>query len=341
MSLIDQHSRPLKNLRLSVTDRCNLRCQYCMPEENYAWFPQEKILTFEESSKLVDVFLGLGVDKIRLTGGEPLLRRDLHELVAMLAAKPGVKDLALTTNAVLLEEQIGALKDSGLGRITISLDTLQKDRFKALSKRDDFDRVMRGIASVKSHGMTAGFKLDTVAMSGVNGDELSDLIEFASDVEAEVRFIEFMDVGGATTWSKDKVMTRQQMLESLEARYGKIESLAKKDAAPANQYQLRDGRVFGIIASTTRPFCGTCDRSRLTADGKWFLCLYAALGFDLKKPLREGASTQEISDLIRSTWLHRNDKGAEDRLKMVERSALANADEMKKNPHLEMHTRGG
>lgn len=312
-----------------------------MPEENYAWFPHEKILSFEESSRLVDVFLDLGVDKVRLTGGEPLLRRDLHELVRMLAAKPRIKDLALTTNAVLLEEQIEAMIDAGLGRITVSLDTLSEGRFKTLSKRDDFHRVMRGIESVRSHGLTKGFKLDTVAMRGINDDELVDLIEFATNVDAEVRFIEFMDVGGATTWSKDKVVSRAEMLNTLEAHYGKIEPLVKVDTAPAEQYQLKDGRVFGIIASTTRPFCGTCDRSRLTADGKWFLCLYAALGFDLKKPIRDGATNEEISALIQSTWQHRTDKGAEDRLAMAERAPLADADEMKKNPHLEMHTRGG
>src|SRR5215210_3103077 len=199
----DAFNRPLRNLRLSVTDRCNLRCEYCMPEDDYVWLPREDVLHFEEISALVDVFLSLGVDKIRLTGGEPLLRRDIAALVKMIAAKPGLNDLALTTNGVLLADQIDALKDAGLGRITVSLDTLRRDRFLRLTRFDQLDAVHAGIAA--AHRVYGSLKLDTVVIRGVNDDELVDLIEYGRGVKGEVRFIEYMDVGGASRWSADRV----------------------------------------------------------------------------------------------------------------------------------------
>ncbi len=346
MSPLDRHRRPLRNLRLSVIDRCNLRCNYCMPEEDYEWFPRDEILRFGQMAAIVDAFILLGVDKVRLTGGEPLLRRELERLVAMLAAREGLRDLALTTNGVLLEEKIEALRDAGLGRITVSLDTLDRERFRALTRRDDLGRVLAGIRSVTGAGMTAGFKLDTVLMRGVNDDEMVPLLDFAEESAAELRFIEYMDVGGATTWSADKVVSRREMLERLTARFGPIEAVVEQSAeglaAPADRYRLPDGRVFGIISSTTQPFCGSCDRSRLTADGRWFLCLYAGEGIDLKTPFREGASTEELAAIIRSSWERREDRGAEDRLRLADsRRALADKDALKKNPHLEMHRRGG
>ncbi len=312
-----------------------------MPEENYTWFPHEQILQFEECCQLVDVFTGLGVDKVRLTGGEPLLRRDLHILVRQLAQKAAIKDLALTTNGLLLAERVEELSAAGLGRLTISLDTLRHDRFFTLSRSKKLDQVMEGIEETKKTSLAASLKIDTVAMRGVNDDEFIDLIEFGGEHGAEVRFIEFMDVGGATTWSKDKVVTRAEMLRTFEKHYGAIEAVPKKDSAPADQYCLPDGRIFGIISSTTQPFCGNCDRSRLTADGKWFLCLYASTGIDLRAPLREGASTEELQAIIGQAWGSRDDRGAEERLTLKERGRLASASDMRKNPHLEMHTRGG
>src|SRR5512144_286932 len=193
----DTLGRTLRNLRISVTDRCNLRCAYCMPEEEYVWLPREEILHFEEISRLADVFVGLGVDKVRLTGGEPLLRRDLSQLIRLLAAKPGVRDLAITTNGVLLAEHAAALREAGLHRVTVSLDTLKPDRFAALTRRTTHAQVLEGIAAAPRAGFT-GTKLDTVVMRGVNDDELADLVEYARTVPAEVRFIEYMDVGGAT-----------------------------------------------------------------------------------------------------------------------------------------------
>jgi cyclic pyranopterin phosphate synthase len=340
MPLQDLLGRPLRNLRISVTDRCNLRCEYCMPEEEYVWLPKIAILSFEEIATLASVFTGLGVDRVRLTGGEPLLRRDLPRLVANLAADAALTDIALTTNGLLLAEQAQALKNAGLHRVTVSLDTLRADRFRALTRRDELASVLRGIDAVRAAGFTRT-KLDAVILRGVNDDELADLIEFARGARAEVRFIEYMDVGGATRWSRAQVFSRAEMLSRLAAHYGAITPLAEKGPAPAERFALADGTTFGIIASTTAPFCQRCDRSRLTADGLWYLCLYAQNGFDLRTPLRAGASVAELQELIRARWSARDDRGAEERLAVRARAALVSSEGLKADPHLEMHTRGG
>jgi len=335
----DVYGRPLRNLRVSVTDRCNLRCAYCMPEQDYVWLPRQDVLQFEEIEALADVFLDQGVDKIRLTGGEPLLRRDLAVLVKGLAERPRVRDLALTTNGVLLAEHAQALKDAGLHRITVSLDTLRHDRFRTLARFDELDRVVAGIDTASP--IFGGLKIDTVVIRGVNDDELVDLIDFGRSRSAEVRFIEYMDVGGATQWSMDRVVSRAQMLDLIAQRYGPPAPVVEDSSAPARRYRLADGTVFGIIASTTAPFCSDCDRSRLTADGMWYLCLYASEGKDLRRALRSGASNAEIASLIRSVWEQRRDRGAEERLTSGARSPLIPLDRLKRDPHLEMHTRGG
>jgi len=340
MAIRDVHQRPLRNLRISVTDRCNLRCSYCMPEEDYVWLPREQILDFEEISALADVFMELGVDKIRLTGGEPLLRRDLPALIRLLSAKPKLNDLALTTNGVLLGEQAPALRDAGLHRVTVSLDTLRPDRFTALTRRANHAQVLAGIAALAPAGFR-GTKLDTVIMRGVNDDELAELIEYSRTVPAEVRFIEYMDVGGATRWSMDKVVSRADMLRILGQRYGRIEPVIEDSTAPADRYRLADGTVFGIISSTTEPFCASCDRSRLTADGVFYLCLYAQQGLDLRGPLRRGASRDELAALIAGAWSRRADRGAEERLRLRDRKPLVQIGRLRADPHLEMHTRGG
>jgi len=337
---IDRLGRPLRNLRVSVTDRCNLRCQYCMPEEEYVWLPREDLLAFEEIGELVDVFTELGVDKVRLTGGEPLLRRDLPVLVRMLAGIPRIRDLALTTNGLLLPEQAGPLREAGLHRVTVSLDTLRPDRFRALTRRDAYARVLEGIEAVRRVGFP-GLKLDSVIMRGVNEDELIDLIEFGKAVGAEVRFIEYMDVGGATHWTMDRVVSRVEMLGVLSARYGPIEPVVEVSSAPADRFRLPDGTVFGIIASTTTPFCRTCDRSRLTADGMWFLCLYAQRGTDLRTPLRAGAGRAALHEVITGGWRARQDRGAEERKELGIRGPLIQIEGLRQDPHLEMHTRGG
>lgn len=338
--IADTLGRPLRNLRLSVTDRCNLRCQYCMPEEEYLWLPREDLLTFEEIQGLVDIFTDLGVDKVRLTGGEPLLRKDLPTLVSLLANNPRIHDLAITTNGVLLSDQALALYQAGLHRVTVSLDTLRPDRFKRLTRRDSHAKVLQGIEAVQQVGFK-GLKLDTVVMRGTNEDELVDLIEYGKQVNAEVRFIEYMDVGGATQWSTDKVVSRAEMIECLAARYGQITPLHARGSAPAERFMLPEGTTFGIIASTTMPFCQSCDRSRLTADGMWYLCLYAQKGTDLRTPLRGGASRQELQAIITSTWQRRRDRGAEERREEGTRGVLVRLEGLRQDPHLEMHTRGG
>jgi cyclic pyranopterin phosphate synthase len=339
MTVLDALSRPLRNLRLSVTDRCNLRCAYCMPEENYVWLPRESILTFEEISRVVDAFVSLGVDKVRLTGGEPLVRRDLPELVRLLAAKP-LNDLALTTNGLLLAEQARELFGAGLRRVTVSLDTLRPEVFHALTRRDELGRVLAGIQAVRSLG-APNSKIDSVMMKGTNDGELLDLLDFARSVGAELRYIEYMDVGGATRWSPDKVLSRAEMLERIAAARGAIEPLREDSSAPAERHRLADGTVFGIIASTTAPFCASCDRSRLTADGMWLHCLYATGGTDLREPLRRGASREELAELIAGAWRRRADRGAQDRLAELARSTFVPLSDLRRDPHLEMHTRGG
>jgi len=339
-SLADQFGRPLRSLRISVTDRCNLRCRYCMPLEEYAWLPREALLSFEEIARLAGIFTELGVEDIRLTGGEPLLRRELPKLVQMLAANSRVRDLAMTTNGVLLAENAQALAEAGLGRVTVSLDTLRAERFQQLTRRDAHAEVLGGIEAARRAGL-GGTKLDTVIVRGVNDDELPDLIEFGKRASAEVRFIEYMDVGGAIEWAMDLVVTRAEMLEKLSRRYGAVAHLEENGSAPSRRFRLPDGTVFGIIASTTTPFCRRCDRSRLTADGLWYLCLYAASGIDLRTPLRGGASDADLAELISSTWRGRSDRGAESRLSERHRGVFVPLEQLRRDTHLEMHTRGG
>ena len=336
----DKVGRPLGSLRVSVTDRCNLRCRYCMPEQEYVWLPKQSILTFEEITRLVGVFASLGVGKVRLTGGEPLLRHDLPALARMLAGVSGVRDLAMTTNGLLLAKQAEDLRRAGLGRITVSLDTLRPARMRELARTDKHADVLAGIAAARAAGFP--LKLNTVVMRGTNDDELVDLVEFGRAHDAEVRFIEYMDVGGATAWSPEQVFSQREILALLSAHYGAIEAVPTADvAAPAERFRLPDGATFGIVASTTAPFCRSCDRSRLTADGTWFLCLYAEQGTDLREPLRSGASDVALKDLITSTWQGRIDRGAEERLGIRDRSALYQVNALRADPHREMHTRGG
>jgi cyclic pyranopterin phosphate synthase len=336
----DTRGRPLRSLRISVTDRCNLRCSYCMPEEKYVWLPRESILRFEEIGRLVHIFAGCGVGRLRLTGGEPLLRRDLEILVRLLAEIPGIDDIAMTTNGLLLAERAVALRQAGLGRITVSLDTLRPDRFRQVAGNGRHDQVLNGIAAAARAGFQP-LKVNTVVVRGFNDDELADLIEFGKDHRAEVRFIEYMDVGGANRWNMERVVPRDRILEILQDRFGPIGAVAEESAAPAHRFRLADGTRFGIIASTTAPFCQSCDRARLTADGHWFLCLYARDGHDLRTLLRSGASDAEISARIGDAWGARDHRGAEERLGIDSRRPLREMDELRRDPHLEMHTRGG
>ena len=338
---VDALGRPLRNLRISVTDRCNMRCRYCMPEADYTWLPRQSLLTFEELARVAGIFASLGATKVRLTGGEPLLRHDLPALVSLLRSDARITDLELTTNGMLLSRHAAALRAAGLGRVTVSLDTLRPERFTALTRSGGHADVIAGIDAARAAGF-AGLKLNTVAMRGVNEDELADLVRFGRERGAEVRFIEYMDVGGATAWSADRVVSRAEILERLARELGPSRPVPARDhRAPAEQFVLDDGTRFGIIASTTAPFCRDCDRSRLTADGTWFLCLYAEDGIDLRAVLRGGARDDEIAALIRRTWEARTDRGAELRASLPDRGALYQVEGLRADPRREMHTRGG
>ncbi len=340
MAVVDHFQRPLRSLRVSVTDRCNLRCDYCMPEDEYLWLPREDILTFEETSALVDVFLDLGVDQVRITGGEPLLRRNVERLVRQLAGKPRIRDLALTTNAVLLARQAGALKEAGLHRLAVSLDTLRPDRFTRLTRADALGDVLAGIDAAGEAGFSP-LKIDTVVLRGINDDEIGDLLAYARARRAEIRFIEYMDVGGATRWTPEAVFSRREILDAVARQHGPAAPVSELSSAPADRYRLADGTVFGVISSTTEPFCDACDRSRLTADGVWLLCLYATDGMDLRNLLRRGASAEELRTLVSRRWRARTDRGALERLGSDRRSAFIPLASLKRDAHLEMHTRGG
>jgi GTP 3',8-cyclase len=269
--------------------------------------------------------------------------------VAMLAQNSRIRDLALTTNGVLFADQAEALKRAGLGRVTISLDTLRRERFRQMTRRDEHQRVLSAFDAARRAGFTST-KLDAVIMRGENDDELADLIEFGRENGVEARFIEYMDVLGATKWSMAKVVSRDEMLQRLEQRYGKIRPVAETSSAPASRFLLPDGTVFGIIASTTSPFCRTCDRSRITADGVWYRCLYATSGTDLRNLLRRGGAADdrsreiadaEIANIIAEAWQAREDRGAEERASRNHRETLVTVEELRRDPHLEMHTRGG
>jgi len=341
MNPLDALGRPLGSLRISLTDRCNLRCQYCMPEEEYVWLPRRDLLTFDEIVRITEAFVSLGVDRIRLTGGEPLLRAGAADLVRRLAELPGVADLAMTTNGVLLARHADSLRAAGLRRVTVSLDTLRPDRFQALSQRATHHEVLAGIEAAAAAGLD-GMKIDTVIIRGVNDDELGDLLEFGRTVPAEVRFIEYMDVGGATGWSPKLVYSREEILAALTSRYGPIAPVDRTNSAPADRFVLPDGSVFGIVSSTTQPFCASCDRSRLTADGMWLRCLYAKSGMDLRTPVRAGADPAELRALLAGAWRERHDRGAVDRLSArTPDTVFVSVESLKRDPHLEMHTRGG
>ena len=311
-----------------------------MPEEEYVWLAHDDLLHYEEISGLVDVMIDLGVDKIRLTGGEPLLRRDLPALVRLLAAKPALNDLAMTTNGMLLEDAAPMLRDAGLRRLNISLDTLRPERFQALTRSNSHARVLRGIDAASR--LFTGVKLDAVIMRGVNDDELVPLLDYGAEHGAEVRFIEYMDVGGATRWASDLVVPRREVLARLREHFGRVEPIEEPaSTAPADRYRLDDGRTFGVISSTTEPFCGTCDRARLTADGVFYTCLYAQDGLSLRELVRQKVPRPEIARIVGERWSRRRDRGAEERLGVRERTAFVPVSALRADPHLEMHNRGG
>src|SRR5215471_19086023 len=337
MPALDTLGRPMRDLRISVTDRCNFRCTYCMPLDEYKWIERQEVLSFEEIERLVRLFLDFGIQKVRLTGGEPLVRRDLYRLIARLAAVPGLADISLTTNGALLAEQADALYAAGLRRINVSVDTLNKDRFTALTKRGKLDDVLAGLFAAKKAGMSP-IKLNAVIIRGTNNDEILPLVEFARTNGFEMRFIEYMDVGNVNAWSLDKTVTKKEILETIHARFPVREVGREHGSAPAVDYEYLDGAgEVGIIGSVTEPFCASCTRVRLTADGKLVTCLFAESGFDLKTLLRSGASDDEIRAEVAKIWAARTDRYSDTRWQLV-RSGGYQARDHKK---IEMITLGG
>ncbi len=299
--LIDTFGRIHDNLRISVTDRCNIRCFYCMPEEGIQFQPRAEILSFEEIARFARVAASLGVTKLRITGGEPLVRKNLPHLVELLADIPGIRDIALTTNGVLLKELARPLRDAGLGRVNVHLDTLDRERFLQITRRDDLGRVLEGIDAALALGIP--MKLNAVAVKGLVEEDLAPLAEFARERGIEVRYIEFMPLDARGIWDRSGVLTADEILAILGEKIGPLDEIPERDLrAPATEYAFRDGigRV-GFIASISKPFCGNCNRIRLTADGHLRYCLFAIDETDVKSLLRGDAPDSEIADTIRRT----------------------------------------
>lgn len=307
-----------------------------MPTVRCQWLPRSEILRFHELARLVGAFVDLGVERVRITGGEPLLRRGLEALVTAIAETAGVRDLALTTNGVLLAGQARALRAAGLGRVTVSLDTLDRERFSSLTGADRLADVLAGIDAAVAAGLRP-LKLDAVVMRGLNERELAGLLEFAWSRDAELRFIEYMKIGESSAWRPELVVPATEMLSIIAARYGEPHPVPDREAAPARRFALADGRRFGIVAGHSTPFCRRCDRSRVTADGTWYPCLHAVSGVDLKAALRSGLDREALVERIRAAWAARRDLGAEHALPPPHAPNATLADEA----HRQMHTRGG
>lgn len=302
---IDKFGRIVRKMRISVTDRCNFRCRYCMPAENIPWIPKEQILTFEEIERITRIVARFGVKKIRLTGGEPTFRTGITELVARLKAIEAIEDVSMTTNAYFLPDLAAPLKDAGLNGLNISLDSLSRERFFELTRRDFFDKVMEGITAAEEAGF-GPIKINCVVMRGINHDEIVDFIRWGRANKRIVRFIEFMPLDGDNIWNRDVVYTADEILHDA-GQYGSVIPVNNNPSDPARLFTFDDGSgpvQFGIIASVSRPFCGACDRIRLTADGKIRNCLFAVDEFDLRDLLRNGASDDDIADAIaHAVWM--------------------------------------
>ncbi|MBI2965657.1 MAG: GTP 3',8-cyclase MoaA [Chloroflexi bacterium] len=318
----DAFGRPLRDLRISVTDRCNFRCPYCMPAEvfgeRYQFLPRAEILTFEEIARLAGVFSRLGVVKLRLTGGEPTIRADLPRLVAMLAAIGGIEDLTLTTNGYLLAKLAQSLRDAGLKRITVSLDSLDEEVFKRMNGRNfGTQPVLEGIAAAEVAGLSP-IKINCVAQRGVNDHTIVGLVRHFRGTGHIVRFIEFMDVGTLNGWDMKQVVPAEEIVSRIDSEFPLRQIPPAYRGETALRYRFVDGSgEIGVIASVTRPFCGDCTRARLSTDGKLVTCLFAAGGKDLRGPMRSGASDDDLRDIILGVWSRRRDRYSEDRAGLV------------------------
>jgi GTP 3',8-cyclase len=304
--LRDSWGREIKSLRVSVTDKCNFRCRYCMPAEGLEWLPRDEVLSFEEITRLVGVLAAMGVDEVRLTGGEPLVRRDLPELVRMLARVPGVDDLSLTTNGVLLDRLAQPLVDAGLRRINVSLDSLNHVRFAEITRRDALDRVLIGLEEAERHPELRPIKVNCVAIRGFTETEVPALAELARRKPYVVRFIEFMPLDADEAWREDEVLTGAEIRALIEAAHGPLVELPAKASSTARRFAFADGRgEIGFVNPVSEPFCSSCDRIRLTADGQLRTCLFSRREWDVKTPLREGASDEQLESLLRNAVAHK------------------------------------
>jgi len=333
MFISDQFHRPLRDLRISVIDRCNFRCTYCMPSEKfhhaYQFLDKEEWLTFDEIVRLARIFVGLGVVKIRITGGEPLLRPHLPELIHRLSALSGVDDLALTTNGSLLHNQAESLIQSGLKRLTVSLDTLDESISHRMNgERGSVDQILKGIKSAESVGFRS-VKINTVVQRGVNEHTVLDLIRYFRETSHVIRFIEYMDVGNQNHWDQSQVVSSQEIIQMITRVYSLKPLTANYDSEVAARFAFADGKgEIGFISSVSNPFCSNCSRVRLSADGKMYNCLFATQSTDLRKPLRGGATDNEIQALIRSTWLNRTDRYSQERKRLAAENKILNKVEM-------------
>jgi cyclic pyranopterin phosphate synthase len=304
--LRDGWGREIRSVRVSVTDKCNFRCTYCMPAEGLEWLGRAEILTFEEIARLVRVLASLGVDEVRLTGGEPLVRRDVPALVEMLAEIPGVHDLSLTTNGVLLDRLAGPLVAAGLKRINVSLDSLSHVRFAELTRRDALDSVLRGLEEAERHPELRPIKVNCVAIKGFTEHEIPALAELARRKPYVVRFIEFMPLDADEIWREDQVLTGAEIRASIEERYGPLVELPAKASSTAKRYGFADGiGELGFVNPVSEPFCSSCDRIRLTADGQLRTCLFSRREWDLKTPLRDGSSDEQLVAALRNAVAHK------------------------------------
>jgi cyclic pyranopterin phosphate synthase len=299
--LVDGHGRRIADLRLSVTDRCNFRCQYCMPAEGLPWLEREAILHFEEIERIVALLAQMGIESVRLTGGEPLVRRDFPRLAGMLA--PLVGDLSVTTNGYLLERDAQALVDAGINRFNVSVDSLQQDRFFAMTRRDALPQVLRGLEALAAHPEAHPIKVNAVALRGFTEHEVLPFARFAREHPYEVRFIEFMPLDGDRSWTRDQVLTGEEVRAAIDAEYP-LEPEPREPSATARVYRFADGHGrIGFINPVSEPFCGDCNRIRLTADGKLRTCLFSLNETDLRAPLRAGSTDAEIEQVIRdAVW---------------------------------------
>jgi cyclic pyranopterin phosphate synthase len=298
--LADGHGRLITDLRVSVTDRCNFRCQYCMPAEGVPWLEREEILRFEEIERLVGLLAGMGVSDLRLTGGEPLVRRDFPRLAAMLAAVPGIRDLSLTTNGYLLERHAAALARTGLRRVNVSIDSLQRDRFFQLTRRDALPQVLRGLEAIAAFPHLRPIKVNAVALRGFTEEEALPFAEFARSTSYQVRFIEFMPLDGDHAWSRDQVLPGDEIRRIVHAVHP-LEELPREPHATARVFRFADGQgELGFINPVSEPFCADCNRIRLTADGRLRTCLFSLHETDLREPMRGGASDAELEEAIRA-----------------------------------------